>query len=90
MPRIPRTTPESKRPEEISDPRKFKKTWLKGVFLGDKEAYEDFLKFWDEAIIKGAVYTYMIAMLEFRKYWIKDSSGHWMRRVQPEDGLELE
>ena len=90
MPRKPRTTPESKRPEEYSDPRKFKKTWLRGVFLGDKEAYEDFLRFWDEAVQNGAVYTYVVAMIEFRKHWTKDSSGHWVRRLQPETNLELE
>ena len=90
MPRKPRTTPESKRPEGFSDPRKFKKTWLKGVFLGNKEAYDDYLRFWDEAKQNGAVYIYVVAMIEFRRHWTKDSKGQWVRRLQPVDILDLE
>jgi hypothetical protein len=85
MPRKPKTRPDSLRPEGYSDPRVYKKTWLKGVFLGNKEAYEDFLTFWDEAIQKGATYTYVVAMIEFRKYWVTDSEGYWVRRLQPEE-----
>lgn len=69
------------KPEEIGDPRVFKKTWLKDVFLNNKEAYEDYLVFWDEAIEKGSTYTYVVAMIEFRRHWTLDAQGYWVRKL---------
>jgi len=83
MPSKSRITPVSSRPEDISNPRWFKKEVLKGVFLGNKEAYEDYLRFWDEAVAEGATYTYVVAMIKFREHWTTDSEGKWTRKTTP-------
>jgi len=76
------TMPKSSEFEYESDPRKFKKEWLKGMFLGDKEAYKEYLSFWDKAFERGATYVATVALLDFNKYWTKDSNGYWVRRLE--------
>lgn len=63
----------------LGDPRLYKKELMKGMFLGNKEAYNDYVLLWDKAIASGVTLPHTVAMIDFRNFWTKGESGKWVR-----------
>jgi len=66
-------------PPQWGNPYKYRSKLLRGLFLKNKEAFEDYKIFWDKAIARGVTFPSVHAMIEFRNSWIKDEQGYWVR-----------
>jgi len=71
-------------PQDLSDPRKFKKFYLKMTFHGNKEAYNFFVQCWDEAKAEDFTFIADEAWIKFRKHWEEDDSGYWKYKLHPQ------
>jgi len=79
MTKKPVTRPQSSDLRKLSDPRTWKKYYVRFIFRGDKDAYEDFVRYYDEAVKNGNVYAVDMAWIEFNKVWYVDEEGNWVR-----------
>ena len=66
------------------DPRKNRRFYLKQMFQDNEAAYNDFVKYWQEAIDEGVEFVYKVAWIKLRQYWDQDESGYWVQRLVPE------
>jgi hypothetical protein len=73
------TKPRSVDLRKLSDPRTWKKQYMKHVFRGNKDAYEDFVRYYDDAVRNGNVYAVDMAWVEFNKVWFVDEHGEYVR-----------
>jgi hypothetical protein len=73
------TKPRSVDLRKLSDPRTWKKHYMKHVFRGNKDAYEDFVRYYDDAVRNGNVYAVDMAWVEFNKVWFVDEHGEYVR-----------
>ena len=74
-------------PAEITrdgDPVKNRRFYLKQMFQDNETAYNDFVKYWKEAVDEGAEFVYKVAWIKLRQYWDQDESGYWTQRLVPE------
>ncbi len=79
MPKKPVTKPRHSDLRMLSDPRHWKKVYLRHIFRGNKEAYEDFVKYYDDAIKNGNIQAVDMAWIEFNKVWYVDEDGEYIR-----------
>jgi hypothetical protein len=79
MAKKPVTTPRSPDLRLLSDPRHWKKVYMRKIFRGNKEAYEDFVRHYDDAVKNGNVYAVDMAWIEFNKSWYVDEDGEYLR-----------
>ena len=66
-------------PPQWGNPHKYRSKLLSGLFLKNKEAFEDYKTFWDKAFARGVTFPAVHAMIEFRNSWVKNSEGQWVR-----------
>ena len=66
------------------NPVKNRRFYLKQMFQDNEAAYNDFVKYWKEAIDEGVEFVYKIAWIKLRQYWDQDESGYWVQRLVPE------
>jgi len=82
-PRKPQTTHKATDLFTMSDPRKDVVLYKRHIFKDNPEAYKEFLEAWDWAKGQGARYTFVVAMIRFRRTW-DDSTGEWYRTLPKE------
>lgn len=63
--------------KEKLDMRRFKKVYML-IFDGRKELYDEFLKYYKEAVAAGSTIPEDVAMIRFRERWTEADDGMWV------------
>ena len=61
----------------MADPRKLKTLYLRKIFLGDKEIYDEFLKLYDKYVEEGSAIPEERAWIDFHQLYRVNEEGEW-------------
>ena len=81
MPKKPVTMPRSVDLRLLSNPKTWKKVYLRYIFRGNKVAYEEYVRLYDNAVKNGSVHAVDMAWIEFNKSWIQNEEGEWLKVI---------